>query len=107
MVNRNLIRSLDLRDEEWENELSMALEGASAEDIDWGGQDISINQIVEGKILRIDGDFVLVDVGYKSEGAIYRNEWDETEPPPEVGQTIKVLIEDVETFSAAPKTTAA
>ena len=96
MVNRNLIRSLDLRDEEWENELSMALEGASADEIDWGGQDISINQIVEGHILRIDGDFVLVDVGYKSEGAIYRNEWDETEPPPEVGQTIKVLIEDVE-----------
>ena len=96
MVNRNLIRNLDLRDEEWENELSLALEGASAEEIDWGGHDIAINQIVEGKILRVDGDFVLVDVGYKSEGAIYRNEWDETEPPPEVGQTIKVLIEDVE-----------
>ena len=96
MVNRNLIRSLDLRDEDWENELSVALEGADAEDIDWGGHDIAINQIVEGRILRIDGDFVLVDVGYKSEGAIYRNEWDENEPPPEVGQTIKVLIEDVE-----------
>lgn len=96
MVNRNLIRSLDLRDEEWENELATALEGASADEIDWGGRDVSVNQIVEGKILRIDGDFVLVDVGYKSEGAIYRNEWDENDAPPEVGQIIKVLIEDVE-----------
>ena len=39
---------------------------------------------------------VLVDVGYKSEGTIPRNEWEEDENPPEVGQTIRVLIEDVE-----------
>ena len=40
------------------------------------------NQIVEGKVLRIDDDFVLVDVGYKSEGIIPRNEWEEDEPIP-------------------------
>ena len=39
---------------------------------------------------------MLVDVGYKSEGIILRNEWEENEPPPEPGQMIKVLIEDVE-----------
>ena len=96
MVNRNLIRGLDLSEEDWQAELSQAMEGTPAEDIEWGGQEIVPNQIVQGKILRTDGDFVLVDVGYKSEGVILRSEWDENDPPPQPGQIIKVLIEDVE-----------
>jgi small subunit ribosomal protein S1 len=97
MVNRNLIRGLDLNEQEWEQELSGALEGTQAEGIDWGGaQEVAINQIIEGRVIRMEGDFVLVDVGYKSEGIILRNEWEEHELPPEPGQIIKVLIEDVE-----------
>jgi len=96
MVNRNLIRGLDVSDAEWENELAAALEGTPPEEIDWGGQEVAINQIVDGRVLRVEGDFVLVDVGYKSEGLILLSEWDETEPPPESGQTIKVLIEEIE-----------
>ncbi|NQT40180.1 MAG: S1 RNA-binding domain-containing protein, partial [Planctomycetes bacterium] len=61
-----------------------------------GGGDITVNQIVEGKIIRVEGDHVLVDVGYKSEGVILRREWDDSEPPPEAGQLVKVLVEDVE-----------
>jgi small subunit ribosomal protein S1 len=96
MVNRNLIRGLDLSEQEWEQELNAALEGNPPEEIEWGGEEIAVNQIVAGRVLRVEGDFVLVDVGYKSEGVIMRNEWEEDEAPPEVGQTIKVLIEDVE-----------
>jgi small subunit ribosomal protein S1 len=96
MVNRNLIRGLDLSEEEWQQELTAALDGATEEDIDWGGDDVAINQIIQGRVLRVEGDFVLVDVGYKSEGVILRSEWEETEPPPEPGQRIKVLIEDIE-----------
>jgi small subunit ribosomal protein S1 len=96
MVNRNLIRTLDLSEEEWQQEFNTALEGTPPEEIDWGGQEVAINQIIEGRIIRMEGDFVLVDVGYKSEGIILRNEWDDKEPPPEPGQKIKVLIEDVE-----------
>ncbi len=97
MVNRNLIRGLDLSEDEWERELSTALEGTSTEDIDWGGgQAVALNEIIEGRIIRIEGDYVLVDVGYKSEGIILRSEWEENDPPPEPGQHIKVLIEDVE-----------
>jgi len=96
MVNRNLIRELDITEEDW----SEALGGATADDIDWsGGKDVGINQIVEGKILRIDNDYVLVDVGYKSEGSIPTNEWEEEETPPEVGQTVKVLVEEIEDLS--------
>lgn len=93
MVNRNLIREYDVTDEE---ELA-ALGEEMPESYDWlSGEDVSVNQIVEGKVLRLDDDFVLVDVGYKSEGIIPRNEWEEGDVIPEVGETIRVLVEDVE-----------
>jgi small subunit ribosomal protein S1 len=96
MVNRNLIRSLDLSDEEWQVELDSASEGKTAEEIDWTTQEMDLNQIVQGRVLRVEGDVVLVDVGYKSEGIIFRSEWEEGEKLPEPGTIVKVLIEDVE-----------
>ncbi len=96
MVNRNLIRGLDLTDEEWQIELDDALEGVPAEEIAWTTQEMELNKIVEGRVLRVEGDVVLVDVGYKSEGIIFRSEWEEGEKLPEPGTKVKVLIEDVE-----------
>ena len=100
MVNRNLIRGLDLNEQEWEQELTAALEGADPNEIEWGGEDITINEIVVGRVLRVEGDQVLIDVGYKSEGMIPLNEWGEDEAPPEPGQTVKVLIEEIEDAQA-------
>ncbi len=96
MVNRNLIRGLDLSEEEWQVELDAALEGIPAEEIAWTTQEMELNKIVEGRVLRVEGDVVLVDVGYKSEGIIFRNEWEEGEELPLPGTKVKVLIEDVE-----------
>ena len=96
MVNRNLIRGLDLSEAEWENELQEAMGGDLELDQILPPDEINVNQIVEGKIIRVEGDFVLVDVGYKSEGMILRSEWEETDEDPQPGQTLKVLIEDVE-----------
>jgi small subunit ribosomal protein S1 len=96
MVNRNLIRSLDLSDEEWQQEITAAMENAPAEEIEWGTREVAVNQVVQGRVLRTEGDYVLVDVGYKSEGIILRSEWEEGEELPKPGQIIKVLIEDVE-----------
>ncbi|MFN7732741.1 MAG: 30S ribosomal protein S1 [Pirellula sp.] len=98
MVNRTLIRSLE--DDDIEAELN-AMFGDSAEELlldslEDANKQFDVNQIVEGKIVEINDEFVVVDVGFKSEGAIPKNEWEEGEPPPEVGQTIKVLIEEVE-----------
>jgi small subunit ribosomal protein S1 len=100
MVNRNLIRGLDLNEQDWEQELTAALEGADPEQMDWGSASVSLNEIVQGRVLRIEGDHVLVDVGYKSEGMIPLHEWDEDEEPPQPGQTIEVLIEDIEDIQA-------
>ncbi len=96
MVNRNLIRGLDLSEEEWQHELNAALEGLAPEEIAWTTQEMELNKIVTGRVLRVEGDVVLVDVGYKSEGIIFRNEWEEGELLPEPGTMVKVLIEDVE-----------
>jgi small subunit ribosomal protein S1 len=59
-------------------------------------QEYAANKIVEGRIIRVDEESVLIDVGFKSEGSIPRHEWDDNEEPPQVGQMVKVLIEEVE-----------
>ncbi|MFM8406351.1 MAG: 30S ribosomal protein S1, partial [Pirellulaceae bacterium] len=99
MVNRNLIRQLEdeelnkLVDTWFPEEQGEEMLLSSIEDAD---RQFDVNQIVEGKIVEINDEFVVVDVGFKSEGSVHRNEWGEDEPPPEVGQTVKVLIEEVE-----------
>jgi small subunit ribosomal protein S1 len=93
MVNRNLVREFDVSEEDW----NIAIGDALPEDMDWlKGGDVGPNQIVEGKVLRIDDDFILVDVGYKSEGIIPRNEWEEGEELPAIGDKVRVLVEDTE-----------
>jgi small subunit ribosomal protein S1 len=94
MVNRNLIREFDVSEDDW----TAAVGELAPDDMSWlGGKDVDVNQIVEGKIIRIDEEFVLVDVGYKSEGMIPREEWEPDDPDqPEIGQQIRVLVEDVE-----------
>src|SRR6188768_314528 len=93
MVNRNLIREFDVSDDDW----NIAIGDSLPEDMDWlKGGDVGPNQIVEGKVLRIDDDFILVDVGYKSEGIIPRHEWEDGEPLPAIGDTLRVLVEDTE-----------
>lgn len=99
MVNRSLIRNLDLDEQELEQQVAAAFGGQSQEEMVLAGEDVTLNQIKEGRILRIEGDHVLVDVGFKSEGTIPLAEWGEGEAPPEPGQLIKVLIEDIDDTS--------
>jgi small subunit ribosomal protein S1 len=93
MVRQNLIRELDLNENNWDLHVDVALSGAPMEAKDWGGREIVGNQIAEGKVVRIDEDFVVVDIGYKSEGIVPVSDWEEDEEKPVVGEIIKVLIE--------------
>ncbi len=97
MVDRNLIRSLE-NDQEFAAEVNAAL--AEAEDPELTDVDaettVDVNNIVEGRVIRIDEDRVLVDVGFKSEGTIPISEWEEEDETPHVGERIKVLVEEVE-----------
>lgn len=99
MVNRNLIRALE--DDSMTAQIDALLPEESIEDLlDPGLGDtdhnFGINQIVAGKIVEVTEDFVVVDVGFKSEGAIDRNEWSETDEQPVVGGIVKVLVEEME-----------
>ncbi len=96
MVNRNLIRELDPSQEEWEKELQEAFSGISPEEIEWGGTELTPNEIVQGRVIRVEGDQVIIDVGYKSEGVVPLSDWGPDEPPPTPGQVLRVLVEDIE-----------
>ncbi|MEZ6118056.1 MAG: 30S ribosomal protein S1 [Pirellulaceae bacterium] len=97
MVNRNLIRNLD-NDQDFMAEIEAAL--STAEDTGLATieseADVNVNSIVEGRVIRVDDDRVLVDVGFKSEGIIPLYEWEEGDEPPKEGDILKVLVEEVE-----------
>ena len=97
MVNRNLIGSLD-DDKELQSEIdALLLDDTATLDQSLNEEaDFSVNEIVDGTIVRIEDDFVVVDVKFKSEGTIHISEWDEEEDAPEVGASVQVLIEETE-----------
>ena len=105
MVNRNLIHSLedDVIDQELGFLFDTGVDQIDELDItEWyfpegisGDRRYELNEIVDGTIVRVGPEFVVVDVGFKSEGTINRNEWDAGDEP-EIGQVVKVLIEDLE-----------
>ena len=70
MVNRNLISGLDLNEQDWDDEIQNVLGGGDFSQKIVEGKEITPNEIIEGKIVRIEKEFVIVDVGYKSEGQI-------------------------------------
>jgi len=99
MVDRNLLREYGVEDSELD-----ALMHASFPDFaedesvfyESEAQTYALNDILHGTIVRVDSEEVVVDIGFKSEGVVQRDEWDETEPPPEIGQRIEVLLEEFE-----------
>ena len=96
MVNRNLIRGLDLNEDDWTKELEAVVGDKDVGELFTWEREITPNQIVEGRVVRIEKEFVIVDVGYKSEGQIPLSEWEEGENRPQPGEMVKVLIEELE-----------
>jgi small subunit ribosomal protein S1 len=58
-------------------------------------KDFSVGSIVPGKVLRVQDDEVLVDIGYKSEGLIDGDEFENLEEV-QVGDDVEVLLESLE-----------
>ncbi len=95
MVDRNLLREFDVSDEELAA-LTLAEDGTDSFDHFLGeGQVFEIGRIVSGKVVEVVGDQVVVDVGYKSEGLVPLNEW-EDEPAPGHGAEVEVLLEGMD-----------
>ena len=102
MVDRNLIRQFNVDDAD----LEAALGASFAQlQVDENGLDsvynpealqFDVNQIIDGVIIRVDGEEALVDIGYKSEGVVALDEWEESEEQPQPGHKVQVLLEEVE-----------
>jgi small subunit ribosomal protein S1 len=58
-------------------------------------RDVKEGELVKGKIVRIQGDNVIVDVGFKSEGSIPKSEFQEHESS-QIGDEVEVVLESVE-----------
>ena len=58
-------------------------------------RDVKEGELVKGKIVRVQGDNVIIDVGFKSEGSIPKNEFREDEEI-KIGNEVEVVLESVE-----------
>jgi small subunit ribosomal protein S1 len=58
-------------------------------------RDVKEGELVKGKIVKIQGDNIIIDVGFKSEGSIPKNEFREDEEI-KIGNEVEVVLESVE-----------
>ena len=105
MVDRNLLREFHIPDEVLDAEFRQAMTEAGVDEEDADNLEkyyelapmaFDPGKIVSGKVIRLEGDDVLVDVGYKSEGVVSLDEWNDQPVKPAPGDEIEVLLEDFE-----------
>ncbi len=99
-MNKDLIKELDSDKEAIDVEVQAVFSGVHETE---GGEEklyedsmqhFGVNRIIDGKVINVHGDDVVVDVGYKSEGIVAASEF--TEGVPSVGDHVEVLLEAVE-----------
>jgi len=99
MPERDILAELNIDREEIEREVEESLRTLSDEqlerELDDSVRDYSINTVLEGRVVSVTDDDVMIDVGYKSEGVVPKAEWENAEAI-EVGQPVEVLLEAVE-----------
>jgi small subunit ribosomal protein S1 len=64
-----------------------------------GGRDFMEGQVVQGKVVAIEKDFAIIDVGLKTEGRVLLKEFaapGEDKPALKAGDTVEVFLERVE-----------
>ena len=99
MVDKLILQDMNVDPEEIERELEATMSAGAMADldkaIDESIKDFDTGSIIRGRIINVIGDDVIVDVGYKSEGLLARNEFnDESELA--IGTEIEVLLDAVE-----------
>jgi small subunit ribosomal protein S1 len=94
-----IVKQFDLSSDEVERQLVAAMKEFDAERIsdayDKSVRDFTQDSIVTGKIVNIINDDAIVDVGYKSEGVVPLEQFENASELRE-GSTVEVLLESVE-----------
>jgi small subunit ribosomal protein S1 len=102
MVDYNLIKSLGISDADIEAQLSEAMgkefSPEALDDMIQLGTPHQPGSVLKGRVVNIVGNDVIVEVGFKSEGAVDINEFDDPSSI-EVGQEVEVFLEAVESES--------
>ncbi|HAK96416.1 MAG TPA: 30S ribosomal protein S1 [Planctomycetes bacterium] len=99
MSSNKLLRELDVDAGTLDREVAAVFETVAQDDVQRiyqeSVQDFSAETILNGKVVNVFNNEVIVDVGYKSEGIIPLDQFD-AEAPPKPGDQIEVLLESVE-----------
>ncbi len=99
MVKRDILAEFDIDREEVEQAVQESLAGLEGEELektlDESVKDYNLNTILEGRVVSVNDDEAMVDVGYKSQGAVPLSEWGYGVEV-SVGETVDVLLEAVE-----------
>ncbi len=105
MSNRKLVKELSLKEAEVEKIAAelMVESGKTSDDVQKeivkyyadSVKNFTADTIIKGKILQVVGDDVLVDIGYKSEGVVPKNDFVRQDDIV-AGKDIEVFLESVE-----------
>ena len=99
MAKRDILAEFDIDREEVEQAVQESLAGLEGEELektlDESVKDYNLNTILEGRVVSVNDDEAMVDVGYKSQGAVPLCEWGYGVEV-SVGETVDVLLEAVE-----------
>ena len=97
MKQKRVVKNFSMPEEELIQAVDEAMSGVSSNEMatfyEESIKDFEPDRIVQGRILNISSDSVIIDVGYKSEGEVPLAEFDS---PPKLGDDIEVLLETVE-----------
>lgn len=99
MAINKLLKEFDLDRSALEAEITATLGEVAGDDVqkiyEESVKDFTVDTILNGTVINVVNDEVIVDVGYKSEGIIPLEQFD-ADTPPKTGDQIEVLLEAVE-----------
>ncbi len=99
-INNETLDLISVSEEELDAELAAAFEGEVSGDvidkaIDESLAELKTDTILQGRVVGMSGNEVIIDVGLKSEGYVPLHEWDDPSEI-DVGDTVEVLLEQIE-----------
>ena len=97
MVDRILLREFDISLEEFDQvvisgEISQQIERFLGDT----PKNFQVGEVIQGRVVEVVGDQVIVDIGAKSEALIPLHQWDDDEIYPRPGDPLETLLEKIE-----------
>ncbi|NIA21439.1 MAG: 30S ribosomal protein S1 [Anaerolineaceae bacterium] len=103
MVRPSILRQYGLQDSDIEGEVAQVMSDESGQQTlpevyEASIKNFEVGGILPGKVINVFGDSVVIDIGYKSEGTVGRDEFDDPSGF-EIGTAVEVLLEAVDSES--------